>query len=881
MRRAARGERAAARSAGTTRSTSPPTASRDRSREHGPDAVGFYISGQLLTEDYYVFNKLAKGLIGTNNVDTNSRLCMSSAVAGYKMTLGADAPPACYDDLDHARRVFIAGSNTAWAHPILFRAHRGRAARQPAAEDHRRRPAPHRDRRRWPTCTCRSCPAPTSRCSTACCTCMLWEGLDRRAPTSPRTPAASTRCARVRDCTPREAAQVCGMHEADLVQAARWFAGLRRGTPRAPTLSLYCQGLNQSSQRHRQERRADQPAPGHRPDRQARRRAVLADRPAQRDGRARSRRPGQPAVGAPRPGQCRAPRRGGARCGASTTCRRRPARPRSRCSRPPPTAQIKALWIACTNPAQSMPDQATVRRALRALPSSSCVQEAFATTATCAFADLLLPATTWGEKDGTVTNSERRISRVRARGRAARRGARTTGRSPSTSRAGSKRGCAPRPRRRCSPTTTPEAVWNEHRESTRGRDLDITGLSYALLDGRARSSGPCPRARRAGRARLYEDGRFATADGRARFADAPYAPLAEPRDARYPFALTTGRLRDQWHGMSRTGTLGRLFGHVAEPSIEMHPQDMARRALGRRRPGARHLAARLASCCRCRPATRVAPAQAFIAMHWGEEFVSGAQQPAARAGRRQRADHAGVLPAVEAARAEARGGEDAEGRAAVAAAGASRGCRRSDALRAREALRALMPAFPFASLRAVRPRAQRRAVPRRRARGRPPADAARAHRSAARPRRRARRCATPTRGAASAAAMRLVGGGGDDARSRASCSPATRAPRPGCGAAAGASCRRRPTAARCWSPGATPPVAVRGARPPGCSCFDVSEREIVAALRAARTAAPSDALARAAGRAAAAAPTAARACPSCAARPRRGDGRRRKAPRRE
>ena len=89
--------------------------------QHGPDAVAFYISGQLLTEDYYVFNKLAKGLVGTNNVDTNSRLCMSSAVAGYKLTLGADAPPACYDDLAHANTLFIAGSNMAYAHPILFR----------------------------------------------------------------------------------------------------------------------------------------------------------------------------------------------------------------------------------------------------------------------------------------------------------------------------------------------------------------------------------------------------------------------------------------------------------------------------------------------------------------------------------------------------------------------------------------------------------------------------------------------------------------------------------------------------------------------------------------------------------------------------------------
>src|SRR5207247_2022283 len=90
-------------------------------RAHGPDAVAFYVSGQLLTEDYYVFNKLAKGLVGTANIDTNSRLCMSSAVSGYKATLGADAPPACYEDIDHVECLLIAGSNTAVAHPVLYR----------------------------------------------------------------------------------------------------------------------------------------------------------------------------------------------------------------------------------------------------------------------------------------------------------------------------------------------------------------------------------------------------------------------------------------------------------------------------------------------------------------------------------------------------------------------------------------------------------------------------------------------------------------------------------------------------------------------------------------------------------------------------------------
>ncbi len=101
-------------------------------RDHGPDAVGFYVSGQFLSEDYDVFNKLARGLVGTNNIDTNSRLCMDSAVAGCKQTLGADAPPACYDDLKGADCVFIVGSNTAWAHPILFRRIEDAKATNPA-----------------------------------------------------------------------------------------------------------------------------------------------------------------------------------------------------------------------------------------------------------------------------------------------------------------------------------------------------------------------------------------------------------------------------------------------------------------------------------------------------------------------------------------------------------------------------------------------------------------------------------------------------------------------------------------------------------------------------------------------------------------------------
>ena len=218
-------------------------------RDHGPDAVGFYVSGQLLTEDYYVFNKLAKGLIGTNHIDTNSRLCMSSAVAGYKATLGADAPPTCYEDLSAAQTVFIVGSNMAYAHPILFR----------RLEDARRANPDMKlvvaDPRRTATAEQADLYLPIQPGSDVALFhgmlhVMLWEGLLDRAFIDAHTQGFDALRDVVRDYSVREAARLCGIPEEDLVQAARWFGGLGGvGAPggRAPTLSLYCQGLNQSS----------------------------------------------------------------------------------------------------------------------------------------------------------------------------------------------------------------------------------------------------------------------------------------------------------------------------------------------------------------------------------------------------------------------------------------------------------------------------------------------------------------------------------------------------------------------------------------------------------------------------------------------------------
>ncbi|MBL0727022.1 molybdopterin-dependent oxidoreductase [Piscinibacter sp. HJYY11] len=583
---------------------------------HGADAVGFYVSGQLLTEDYYVFNKLAKGLIGTNNIDTNSRLCMSSAVAGYKATLGADAPPACYDDVQHASTLFITGSNTAYAHPILFRriedAKRANPAMKIIVADPRRTETAEAADLYLPIL-----PGTDVALYHGMLHVMLWEGLVDHAYINAHTQGFEALRDRVRGYTTKETAQLCGITEDALIQAARWFAT-------GSTLSLYCQGLNQSTSG------TDKNA--------ALINLHLATGQIGKPGAGPFSLTGQPnAMGGREVGGLanllsahrdlgNAEHRAEvARLWGVDDVPSQPGKTAVEMFEAAADGQIKALWIACTNPAQSMPNQTMVRRALERA-EFVVVQEAFATTATCQYADLLLPATTWGERDGTVTNSERRISRVR----------------PAVASPGETRHdwviavdfarrleARLRPgRATLFPYETPESVWTEHRESTRGRDLDITGLSYAQLES-APAQWPFPEGAATGKVRLYEDGVFPTANGRAKFADVAYEPLAEPRDVRYPFSLTTGRLRDQWHGMSRTGTIGRLFGHVPEPAIEMNAEDLARLQLTD--GDLAHVTSRRGTLVLPVLASeQVAVAQAFIAMHWGEEFVSGVTSTGAR-----------------------------------------------------------------------------------------------------------------------------------------------------------------------------------------------------------------------------------------------------------
>jgi assimilatory nitrate reductase catalytic subunit len=578
-------------------------------REHGPDAVGFYISGQLLTEDYYVFNKLAKGLIGTNNVDTNSRLCMSSAVAGYKATLGADAPPGCYEDVDHAGVIFIAGSNTAYAHPILFRRIEEARTRNPELKlivvDPRRT-----DTADGADLHLAILPGTDVALFHAMLNVMLWEELIDRDYIAAHTEGWEKLRETVREYTPEKVATICGVPAADIVQAARWFA-------KGPTLSLYCQGLNQSSCG------VDKNA--------TLINLHLATGQIGKPGAAPLSLTGQPNA------------MGGREVGGMAhllSAHRDMSNPEHRAEvarlwgvesvpgQPGKTAvemfeavrkgEIKALWISCTNPAQSLPNQTLVQEALQAA-EFVVVQEAFADTETVRFADLLLPAATWGESDGTVTNSERRISRVRAAippPAEARPDCRAV--VEFAWRLGDRLG---RDGRRLFPYTCPEDVFNEHRESTRGRDLDITGLTYALLD-EGPQQWPLPEGVTTGKTRLYEDGVFPTPHGRAKFHNAPYRPVAEPIDARYPLHLNTGRLRDQWHGMSRTGLVPRLYAHVEEPLLSMSSTDMERRQLHdgelvqvKSRRGAVVL--------KVQTSEELRGGQVFIPMHWGGRFMAG------------------------------------------------------------------------------------------------------------------------------------------------------------------------------------------------------------------------------------------------------------------
>ncbi|CCV03504.1 Nitrate reductase [Mesorhizobium metallidurans STM 2683] len=596
--------------------------------EHGPDAVAFYVSGQLLTEDYYVANKLMKGFIGSANIDTNSRLCMASSVAGHRRAFGSDTVPGNYEDLELADLIVLVGSNLAWCHPVLYQ--RIAAAREKRPE----MKVVLVDPRRTMTSDIADLHlaiAPDGDVA-------LFMGLlaylgqhnalDRAYITAHTTGFGQALFAASKLDLAGIAAAT-GLSEDELVRFYSLFAAT------AKTVTVYSQGVNQSSSGtdkvnaiincHLATGRIGKPGAGPfsvtgQPNAMGGREVggmanMLAahmeiENPEHRDRVQRfwkapdiAEKPGLKAVDM---------------------------------FKAVADGRIKALWIMATNPVDSMPDADAVEAAIKACPFV-VVSDVLASTDTVRHAHVRLPAAAWGEKDGTVTNSERRISRQRAfmamPGEArpdwwiVAEVARRMGFTEAFSH------------------VSPTELFAEHAalsgfENDGARDFDIG--AYAAVDAQAYDAlepfqwpAPSPGAplwppegdawarRPEGPVRFFANGNFYTPDGKARFI--AVRPTVETRTSPdYPLILNTGRVRDHWHTMTRTGKSSRLSQHIAEPFAEIHPADAQRFGIGDAdivRVSTVHGEALL----RALVTARQRPGSVFVPMHWTDQFAARAR----------------------------------------------------------------------------------------------------------------------------------------------------------------------------------------------------------------------------------------------------------------
>jgi len=579
----------------------------DTVARHGPDSVAFYASGQLLSEDYYVANKLMKGFIGSANIDTNSRLCMASSVAGHKRAFGTDTVPGTYEDIDEADLVVLVGSNLAWCHPVLYQrllAARKTRGTQIIVIDPRR----------------------TASCDGADMHLALQPGSDvalfNRLLTEIHLGGAfdsefiahtqgfdkALKAARTDDVT------VTGLGEAQIAA----FCHLWIRTERVVT--IYSQGVNQSTSGSDKVN--------------AILNCHLATGRIGKPGRGPFSVTGQPnAMGGREVGglanmlACHLDLENPDHCDAVRSfwdAPRMPAAPGLKAVemfRAVASGQVKALWIIHTNPAVSMPDADAVRDAIAGC-DFTVVSDITAQTDTARLADVLLPASAWAEKDGTVTNSDRTISRQRrvlpAPGEA----------RPDwkiISEVGQRMGFS-----RAFDYDSPAEIFREYATLSGiagqfGRDFDISGL--ADLDDRAYDAmtpqrWPITATRKGGR--FFGDGAFFHADRKARLLPLTWRPPAARTEPRFAFRLNTGRVRDQWHTMTRTALSPRLSAHLAEPFLEIHPEDAARLGID---------AADLVTATsptgnailRARITDALAPGQVFAPMHWTAETAPSAR----------------------------------------------------------------------------------------------------------------------------------------------------------------------------------------------------------------------------------------------------------------
>ncbi|MBR1251692.1 molybdopterin-dependent oxidoreductase [Bradyrhizobium sp. AUGA SZCCT0169] len=533
----------------------------------GPGAVAFYLSGQLLTEDYYVANKLMKGFVGSANVDTNSRLCMASSVAGHRRAFGADTVPGCYEDLDEADLLVLVGSNAAWCHPVLYQRmlvnKQSRGARIVVIDPRRTDTVGNDD------LFLGLKPGTDTALFSGLLVHLADNGALDHDYIERHTTGFDDAMMRARSMAGSlgATALATGLSEPDVAAFFQMFAN----TPRVVT--MYSQGVNQSAQGTDKVN--------------AILNCHLATGRIGKLGASPFSLTGQPnAMGGREVGGLA--NQLAAHMGFSPPdidrVRRFWKAPRIATHEGLKAVQmfeaiargeIKALWVIGTNPAVSLPNADAVSAALKKLELFVVSENVVTNDTVDAGAQVLFPAQAWGEKSGTVTNSERRISRQRA-----------FLSSPGEARPDwwiigeiAKRlgfGAAFN-------FASAADIFREHAalsafENEGNRDFDIGGLQ-ALSDEAFDTMAPVQwpiRLDAQPQARFFAEGGFFTGEQKARFI-APETPaLRTETTAARPLRLNTGRVRDQWHTMTRTGMSPRLGQHLPEPFVEVHPDDAAR-----------------------------------------------------------------------------------------------------------------------------------------------------------------------------------------------------------------------------------------------------------------------------------------------------------------
>ena len=572
--------------------------------QYGPQSVAFYGSGQLTTEEYYVGNKLAKGFIGTNNFDTNSRLCMASAVAGYALSLGSDGPPCSYADIDLADCFFLTGTNTADCHPVIFKRIKRRKANDPdkvmiIAVDPRRTETADFADLHLPIR-----PGTDIALLNSMLYVLLDENLIDRQFVGEHTKGFADLLQTIKKYSPKVGEEICGVPECLIVEAALIFGKAEN------VLSLWSMGINQSTigvhknnaihNLHLATGKIGKPGCGP---------FSLTGQPNAMGGREvgglSHMLPGYRSIANS------VHREEVARFWKVPDERIAPERGLSAMEQFEALAdgKLKAVWILCTNPAVSAPNIDLIEKALRQA-ELVVVQDAYHPTATSSLAHVILPAAQWGEKEGVMTNSERRMTYmpklVEPPGEAL----------PDweiLTLFARKMGF-----KAAFPYESSEEIFSEYVKLTEGRFCDCSGMSYARLKNEGPLQWPCASTEDGGTERLYQDAHFRTLDGSANFIPVDHAEPFEKTDDEFPLLLSTGRTKHHWHTMTRTGKNAALRRTAPSPILEINRAD-ARRFGIRDADFVEITSRRGKAMVQARVTEEIAPGACFLPFHWGRD----------------------------------------------------------------------------------------------------------------------------------------------------------------------------------------------------------------------------------------------------------------------